>query len=189
MSCRQRPSAAIARPPVLQGLVAIRSLPYRCLALLSLAILLVPSGQAQPPPLPPPEPTTLPQRTPRLPAKRLISGLIAGLADHDSEVRQNLGLALASLGSDAVPPLIEALKDSRSIVRGAAAYALGQMGATAEPALESLLGLLQDGDTEVRRKTSYALSRILAASRRSVDRRDPLVSPLATPAGNGGSSP
>ncbi|HEY8506610.1 MAG TPA: HEAT repeat domain-containing protein, partial [Gemmataceae bacterium] len=89
--------------------------------------------------------------------------------------RQNLAIALAALGSEAVPRLIEALKDPSPLRRAAAAYALGQTGADGAPAVRPLLMALKDGDREVRRQVSYALSRILAAPRPEVP--EPLPPP------------
>jgi len=51
--------------------------------------------------------------------------------------------ALAEIGSDALPPLLELLRDER--LAGKAAGALGFMGPAAEPAVDELLGLLSEG--------------------------------------------
>jgi HEAT repeat protein len=91
----------------------------------------------------------------------LVRRLIDGLKDTDPDVRQNLAVALAKIGSAAVEPLTAALDDSLAVRRAGAAYALGQIGPAAKPALAKLLDALDDKDLDVRRQASYALSRLV----------------------------
>jgi HEAT repeat protein len=91
----------------------------------------------------------------------IIQRLIDALKDSDTEVRQNLAVALAKFGTAAVNPLIEALKDSNPDRRGGAAYALGLIGPPAKAALPALLDTLSDKEPDVRRQASYAIGRLL----------------------------
>ncbi len=94
-------------------------------------------------------------------SEKIINKLIAALNDTDSEVRQNLGLALASFGNEALPKLIKALNDPDANRRAGAAFSIGHMNPLPQSAIPALLEALQDKDVSVRRATSYALSRII----------------------------
>ncbi|MCU0703786.1 MAG: HEAT repeat domain-containing protein [Fimbriiglobus sp.] len=96
-----------------------------------------------------------------LPTDVLVRRLIDGLKDPDPDVRLNLAVALAKVGPVAVEPLTAALDDSLAERRAGAAYALGQMGVVARPALPKLLDALDDKDLDVRRQASYSLSRLV----------------------------
>jgi HEAT repeat protein len=113
----------------------------------------------------------------------VIRRLIEGLGHPDLDVRQNLAVALAKIGSASVEPLIEALKDTSAERRAGAAYALGQIGSGARAALPALLDLLKDGDVGVRRQASYAIGKIVPAGRPA---SAVAVTPAANPAGGGG---
>ena len=95
----------------------------------------------------------------------IIRRLIEAMNDPDYEVRQNLGIALAKIGTPSVEPLIEALKDTSPERRAGAAYALGLIGAPARAALPALLEALKDKEPTVRRQASYAISRLIPAGR------------------------
>lgn len=131
-----------------------------------LPVLLLSAGQL---PAQPPEPPKLP-----LPVREVVAALIETFKDVDPEVRVNSANALAALGESAVKPLMAVLVDPKAEVRAAAAYALGLMGVDAVPSVAGLVKLLKDGDKEVRRQSTQALSRILLAQ------RQPLV-PLNIP--------
>jgi HEAT repeat protein len=107
-----------------------------------------------------PPPPVLP-----VPSRTIVAALVEALGDVDSEVRTNTAVALASLGADAVEPLMAALRDKNRDTRAAAAYALGQLGGSAVAATEPLLKALKDEDKEVRRQAAQALSRVIAAAR------------------------
>lgn len=100
-----------------------------------------------------------------VPTPDLVSALIDVLKDTDPEVRINAGNALAAIGAPAVDPLINTLSHRNREARSAAAFALGQMGAEAAPAATALVRALKDADTDVRRHSAQALSRIILAHR------------------------
>lgn len=95
----------------------------------------------------------------------VIRRLIEALSDPDLDVRQNLAVALAKIGSAGVTQLNEALKDKNADRRAGAAYALGLIGPGARVALPNLLDLLKDDDVGVRRQAAYAIGRIVPAGR------------------------
>jgi len=66
--------------------------------------------------------------------------------------------ALATLGAEAVPNLIQALKYEKA--RASVAYVLGEIGPKAAPATEALAGLLESSDPETRREAAVALAKI-----------------------------
>lgn len=91
----------------------------------------------------------------------LVRRLVAALKDPDPEVRGNLAVALAKIGTAYVEPLIAALKDPVPERRAGAAYALGLIGPAARAALPALLDALDDKEAEVRRQASYAIARLI----------------------------
>jgi serine/threonine protein kinase len=115
-----------------------------------------PDPQAEPPVLPAPSDD---------PAPEPIAVLIKALKSehHDDRVRaaQELG-GIGSEASQAVPVLLEALRDREVKVRTAAARALERMGPAAQAALS---GALRDEDPVVRRIAAEALARILRRKR------------------------
>jgi len=87
-----------------------------------------------------------------------VTFLIKQLAStKDARVRAQTVLLLGQTGSDsAVPPLCTALKDSESVVRSAAASALGEI--RSEPALACLKGGLGESDPGVRAAMEKSLA-------------------------------
>jgi HEAT repeat protein len=80
------------------------------------------------------------------------------LGDLAPEVKKQAGLALVTLGEDAVPALREALKSPVPALRRDAAQVLGQMGADAKAAAGELALLLKDDEAQVRDAAAGALS-------------------------------
>jgi len=75
----------------------------------------------------------------------------------DFEIMQKYGSEAAS----ALPALIEGLKSSEVTIRRNAAFALGELGSDAGPAIRYLASALQtDPDMEVRRNAAFALGEI-----------------------------
>ncbi len=68
--------------------------------------------------------------------------------------------ALSALGRPAVPALTAALADPREHIRGAAAFALGDMGPGAADASDALVGLLNETSPLLRRHVISALGMI-----------------------------
>jgi HEAT repeat protein len=62
--------------------------------------------------------------------------------------------------TEAVPALIEALKDTSTHVRGSAAFALGETHTPSAACVEALTSLLDDGNRDVRAAASDALKRL-----------------------------
>ncbi|MFL5339813.1 MAG: HEAT repeat domain-containing protein [Gemmataceae bacterium] len=121
-------------------------------------------AQEPPPPLATP---SVPEPGQTKPAaqqfKELVPALVDALKDIDPDVRQHAALALAAVGSVAVKPLTEALKDGSRERRAAAAYAIGQMGYVGRDAVPELVKLLKDEDPNVRRAAAQAISRIVSS--------------------------
>ena len=73
-------------------------------------------------------------------------------------------MAIGKVGpgaKDAVPALIDALKDKESGVRGSACFALGEIGPAASAAIPALSRVVtQDEDPEVRRAAALAIGKI-----------------------------
>lgn len=76
--------------------------------------------------------------------------------------------ALARIGSDAVDPLIEALRDPEPMVRAAAARSLAVIGPEASRAVPALMQALDDRDDRVRIAAARALGQIGPAAREAV---------------------
>jgi HEAT repeat protein len=79
--------------------------------------------------------------------------------DKDPNMRYWAAESLGNFGPparEAVPDLIEALKDPEPMVRMGAAYALGEIGPTPE-AVATLKQALKDPDQKVREGAAYAL--------------------------------
>lgn len=75
----------------------------------------------------------------------------------DVELMEKYGANLKA----AIPSLIEGLKNKDASIRRNAAFALGELGSDAEPALNELSFVLQnDSDLEVRRNAAFALGEI-----------------------------
>ncbi len=85
---------------------------------------------------------------------------IAGLSDADAAVRASAADELGAFGEsagDAVPLLIEALRDAYEPIRLNAAYTLGSIGA---PAVPQLIETLNDENEAARRMAAYALAAV-----------------------------
>jgi HEAT repeat protein len=95
-------------------------------------------------------------------AKEAIPALVDVLRE-DAGMFTPAANALKQLraGARAVPPLIEGLKDKRSGVRIAAAYALGNLGPEAKAAIPALTALQDDSEPRVRRAGADAVKRIM----------------------------
>jgi hypothetical protein len=95
--------------------------------------------------------------------KELIPALIDALKDSDADVRQSAAGALASMGRNAVAPLLEIVKDQAKDkdLRANAAYVLGLMGGNGRDALPTLTKMLKDDDKDVRRRAAFAIQRIV----------------------------
>jgi hypothetical protein len=91
----------------------------------------------------------------------IVRKLIESLKDPDQEVRQNIAVALAKIGTGCIDPLIEALKDANTDRRAGAAYALGLIGPPARAAMPALLDALSDKEPDVRRQVSFAIGRLI----------------------------
>jgi HEAT repeat protein len=87
--------------------------------------------------------------------------MIRGLAHADMGVRDEAVKALAALGDEAVPGLLDALKHRSARVRQGAARALGEMQAS--QAADALLVALADEDVGVWSQATAALARIAPA--------------------------
>lgn len=92
-------------------------------------------------------------------AKQAIPALARVVQDsnEDHNVHRRAVQALASIGPDAVPELINALQDGKTIVRRFAAGALGGEGSEAVPAL---VAALEDEDRNVRLISVQSLGKI-----------------------------
>jgi HEAT repeat protein len=87
-----------------------------------------------------------------------LEPIIANLASHDDRTRERARQTLVAMGKDAVPSLIEALKDERYLMRWEAAKALGEIAnADAAPAL---VEALEDEEFDVRWLAAIALIRM-----------------------------
>ena len=105
----------------------------------------------------------------------VVYGLIGALKHEDPFVRQHAAQLLYGsatreepLVTDAVPALIEALKDSDCLVRQWAVVALERIGPQAEEAVGGLVEVLDDPDHEVRRWAAVALGNIGQAARSAI---------------------
>ena len=78
----------------------------------------------------------------------------------ESTVGEAAADALARIGTQAVPALVEALHDPKPRVRELAALALARMGPEAETSVPELIMALQDSDLEVQRSAARALGQI-----------------------------
>lgn len=92
------------------------------------------------------------------------------LIDKSPDVRYAAVKQLASETErpDAITLLRKALEDRDPMVRMAAAYGLGALGAAAEPALPQLLTALKDSDKRVRSAAAYSIPALGAASVKAI---------------------
>ncbi len=91
-------------------------------------------------------------------AKPAVPALIALLPD--DEISEDAARALASIGSEAVKPLIAALKNPNPKTRLGAITALGGIGSGASQALPALSRCLRDEDVTVRVAAAEAIKKI-----------------------------
>jgi HEAT repeat protein len=96
----------------------------------------------------------------QIPADPKITPIVEKLIDNNARVRLEAHDALVSIGSGAVPTLIENLKNSDCNIRWRAAWVLGDMGAEASTAVGVLTEALQDEDAQVRMYAVLALGEI-----------------------------
>jgi hypothetical protein len=96
-------------------------------------------------------------------AAEAVEALASVLRDEHDGVVQAAASALAEIGPQAVPSLIDALGDSRPAVRASAASALSSMGADGEPAAEALVKLVDDQEHNVRFGAVVALVAVAGA--------------------------
>ena len=78
----------------------------------------------------------------------------------ENESFQHATYALSAIGGPAVPALINALQDKNESIRASAAYALGDIGDSAQEAVPLLTQALQDESAWVRRHAAEALGLI-----------------------------
>ena len=90
-------------------------------------------------------------------AAEAVPHLIQALRDDYEPVRLNAAYTLGAIGAPAVPQLIETLGDENAPTRRMAAYALAAVGA---PAVSALSEALQHTEDAVRVEASYALAQI-----------------------------
>ncbi len=90
--------------------------------------------------------------------------LILGLDNWNPQRQYRASHALSQLGAAVLPELIEALSSNNAKLRQGAARACGWMGNDAIPAMEKLVGMLGDGDQEVRSRVAESLAQIGSAS-------------------------
>jgi HEAT repeat protein len=88
----------------------------------------------------------------------IVPALSLALDDRAPEVKKQAGLALVSLGNDAVPGLREVLKSAVPALRRDAAQLLGMMGTDAKEAAGDLALLLKDDEPQVRAAAAGALA-------------------------------
>ena len=80
--------------------------------------------------------------------------------------------ALARIGGDAIPELIQLLRHRDATVRVWAVYALGKMGSGAEGALPQIVELNKDKSKAVRERAREAIERIHSHTRRNREDND-----------------
>ena len=87
-----------------------------------------------------------------------IDKLVQGLGSTRWEARRAASEALVNIGSPAISPLIDALKDNNPDVRWAAIRALGKLGDPS--AVKPIIKALRDEDSGVRKTAAEALGKI-----------------------------
>ncbi|NER90813.1 HEAT repeat domain-containing protein [Moorena sp. SIO3A2] len=94
---------------------------------------------------------------------QVITKLLAGLKDDNSEVRWRAADALGKLGNSSetvINALLARLMDDKSFVRGSAANALRNLGNSSETIINALLALLRDDKSFVRWEAANALGKL-----------------------------
>ncbi|WP_427160758.1 HEAT repeat domain-containing protein [Aliinostoc sp. HNIBRCY26] len=94
-----------------------------------------------------------------------VTHLIEQLKTDNREEREKTLVKLATIGQEAIPTLIKALKDPDKRVRSGVCKALGRIyhqasADDASAAVPSLIVALQDSEVEVRRSAAFALSQM-----------------------------
>ena len=96
-------------------------------------------------------------------SKSVISSLIKGLKDTETDVRSEAANSLNKIGSnasDSIPYLIEAIKDQSWVVRKAAVKALSGIGKVTTSSIPTLLNSLEDEDWRVRQAVVNTISQL-----------------------------
>ena len=88
-------------------------------------------------------------------ADETYSGLVAAMADKDSDVRWKAADSLVNLGRMAAPVVVRALRNKNTQIRQTAAWVLGKIPTHAP--IEALIGALGDPDNDVRWKAATAI--------------------------------
>ena len=104
--------------------------------------------------------TAQPSRQPPAEVADAVPALIDALKDEDAQVRWRAAEALGAIRQASVPALMTALKDEQAEVRWRAADALGMMGSAAKDAVPSLVEALHDESWLVRERAAHALGEI-----------------------------
>ncbi|MFN6571135.1 HEAT repeat domain-containing protein [Dendronalium sp. ChiSLP03b] len=104
----------------------------------------------------------------QIPDDTKISPIVEKLIDNNARVRLEAHDALVSIGSPAVPALIDVLKNPDFNIRWRAAWVLGDMASEANLAVGALAEALQDEDAQVRMYAALALGEIGKAAKPAV---------------------
>jgi len=89
-----------------------------------------------------------------------VRALRGALNDPDRMVGQSAAWSLGRIGVASVPTLVEALSDSRAVVRIRAVYALGKVGQPAASARVAIHRAMGDPDPSVVKMASWAITQI-----------------------------
>lgn len=91
--------------------------------------------------------------------------LIAALSDDHDAIRARAAMALAFLGADAMPAVIDTLRSSPDVrVRTSAAWILSLMGTKQPAAVEALQAALDDENKDVRYTAKYSLHQLTTSN-------------------------
>jgi HEAT repeat protein len=102
-------------------------------------------------------------------AQTAVPALVkAALNSPDSDISRRSGEALARIGTEALPALIEALENADAGVRARAAAALGHHGEAAQAAVAALARALSDNDPKVQAAAAIALGNLGLAGREAL---------------------
>lgn len=89
-----------------------------------------------------------------------VRALRGALSDPDRTAGQSAAWALGNIGAPSVPALVEALSDSRPVVRIRALYGLAKVGQPAASAREAMQRAMLDPDRSVSKMASWAVGQI-----------------------------
>jgi len=101
-------------------------------------------------------------------AKKALPALVGGLKGKRRGVAILCGRAMRRMGADAVPSLIEMLKDEDTAARRMAAWALSGMGMEAKAAVHALREAVQEPDSDTRERAAYALGNLGPEARETI---------------------